>query len=283
MSSIRGKRLMGVLLAAVLAGASIFGVSTAVSKSGGGKIKPVARSDKGARNLAKAIFQGNPKRLANSKFVAAPPGNKPIGVSTKKLAGFPQRGGSYAILTTGCARLADNKNKSASSGCRDGGLKVRGARDVTIWRIRVQVPRGKNCLSFRFKFLSEEYPEFVKSEYNDAFIAEWGGAPRWNAGSKTDPKILARHNFATTGNGKLISANAAGVARMSRGPAKGTTYDGATRKLRASTRVKPGKHLLHLSIFDQGDRQYDSAVFIDRLKMRHAAKSKCKSGVVRSN
>ncbi len=274
------KRLTGLLLAALLAGASIFGVSAAVSKSGSGKIVSVPRSDKGARDLAKAIFEGNPKRLGNSKFVTTPPGNNPIAVSNKRLAGFPQRGGSFAILTNGCARLADMKNKFGSTGCRNGGLKIRGARDVTIWRIKVKVPKGKNCLSFRFRFLSEEFPEFVSSEYNDAFIAELGRAPRWNAGSKTDPSILARHNFATTGNGKLISANGAGLTRMYRKTARGTTYDGATRKLRASTPIKPGKRLLHLSIFDQGDRQYDSAVFVDRLKLRNA--NKCKSGVVKS-
>lgn len=46
---------------------------------------------------------------------------------------------------------------------------------------------------------------------------------------------------------------------MSRAAARGTTYDAATGKLRASTPVKPGYHLLYLSLFDQGDRQWDSA------------------------
>jgi hypothetical protein len=43
--------------------------------------------------------------------------------------------------------------------------------------------------------------------------------------------------------------------------------------------VKSGnRHTLFLSIFDQGDRQYDSAVFLDGLKFRD--RSSCKSGVV---
>ena len=54
-----------------------------------------------------------------------------------------------------------------------------------------------------------------------------------------------------------------------------------TGKLRASTPVKPGQGLLYLSLFDQGDRQYDSAVFIDRLLVRHS--NSCKSGLVGSN
>ncbi len=34
------------------------------------------------------------------------------------------------------------------------------------------MPTGANCLSFNFKFYSEEYPDFVGQSYNDAFIAE---------------------------------------------------------------------------------------------------------------
>ena len=83
---------------------------------------------------------------------------------------------------------------------------------------------------------------------------------------------------AKTRDGKLVSVNGTGIARVSRAAAKGTTYDAATGKLRASTRVTPGPKILNLSIFDQGDRQYDSAVFVDRLLVRHAAK--CRSGLV---
>lgn len=274
------RSLIAVFLAAGLAITALTGAGVATSKSGGSAIKPVRRSDDGATRLAKAIFQGNRKRLARAKFVTTPPGNHPVAVSKKKLAGFPRRGGSFALLTTGCPRFADRPNKSPKSGCRDGGLKIRGARDVTTWRIRLNVPKQANCLSFRFRFLSEEYPEFVGSIYNDAFIAELSNAPRWNANGNTDPTIDAPRNFATTNNGKLISVNATGVARVSKRQAKGTTYDAATRKLRASTPIKPGKRLLHLTIFDQGDRQYDSAVFIDRLLLRKA--KKCKSGLVGS-
>jgi hypothetical protein len=175
------------------------------------------------------------------------------------------------------------KDKSSSTGCRDGGVRIRGARDVTILRIRVAVPKQANCLSFRFKFLSEEYPEYVGSEFNDAFLAEIDHSPNWKASDNQSPAISAPDSFATTRRGKdIISVNGTGVAKVSRGAAKGTTYDAATGKLRASTPVKPGRPaLLYLSLFDQGDRQYDSAVFIDRLLVRKA--KKCKSGLVRSN
>ena len=68
-----------------------------------------------------------------------------------------------------------------------------------------------------------------------------------------------------------ISINAAGAASMSEGEAAGTTYDGATPLLSASTPITSGAHSLYLSIFDQGDHIYDSAIFLDRLRLGTAA------------
>ena len=242
-------------------------------------IKPVPRSDSGATRLAQSIFEGSGRKLVRAKFVAVPPGHDPVATSRRNLGGFPRKGKSFAILSTGCAHFAQRKNYGGATGCKDGGVKTRGARDVTIWRIRVKVPKGANCLSFRFKFLSEEFPEFVGSEFNDAFIAELDHSPRWTAADNRSPVIEAPDSFATTRNGQdIISVNATGPAKVSARAAKGTTYDAATGKLRASTPVRPGHHLLYLSLFDQGDRQWDSAVFIDRLLIRRA--NNCRPGLV---
>ena len=269
------------VLVAVAALACLAAVAWADHDSDGKKsIVFVDRSDKSATHLASAISEGPQADLVRSKFVTVPPGGQPVAISDMNLSGFPRAGHSFAILSTGCALLADNPNKSGKLGCRNGGVKARGGRDVIIWRIRVKVPRGANCLSFRFKFLSDEYPEWVDSIYNDALIAEVGHAPKWNASGNQDPTIRAPRNFATTRDGNLVSVNGTGVARVSRAAAKGTTYDAATGKLRASKRVKPGSQLLYISIFDQGDRQYDSAVFIDQLLVRNS--KNCKSGVVAS-
>ena len=64
---------------------------------------------------------------------------------------------------------------------------------------------------------------------------------------------------------------------MRRSLARGTTFDGATRLLRASTKITPGRHRLYLSIFDQGDRIYDSAVFLDNLRANR--RTPCTSGL----
>lgn len=265
----------GILVAVGTGGALAF------HKNESKQITPVGRSDNSATHLARSIVEGNRNMIVRSKFITVPPGGAPVAISEKRLSGFPRRGRAFAILSTGCAQAADNANNSGNTGCRNGGVKTRGARDVVIWRIRVRVPKGNNCLSFRFKFLSEEYPEWVDSRYNDALIAELTNSPNWRASDNQEPSIRAPRNFAKTRDGNLISIHGTGIARVTRRAAKGTTYDAATGMLRASTRVKPGQHLLHISLFDQGDRQYDSAAFIDRLLVRRAAK--CRSGVVKDH
>jgi hypothetical protein len=214
--------------------------------------------------------------IRRAVFSSVPPGSKPAAVSTTKLAGFPNKGNSFGILTTGNARKADDPNDAPDSGSEASGPSVRGARDVTIMRIDLRVPRKMNCLSFSFRFLTEEYPEFVGQEFNDAFIAELGTSS-WTAGTKEDPTINSPRNFARDTTGSPIRVNKTGVTGMTAARAKGTTYDGATRMLRASTPIKPGKRKLYLSIFDQGDRIYDSAVFLDNL--RTSRTKKCVTGV----
>lgn len=58
----------------------------------------------------------------------------------------------------------------------------------------------------------------------------------------------------------------------------GTTYDGATPLLTARAVVTPGAtNTLYLTVFDQGDGIYDSAVFLDNLRYESIDPAKCKS------
>ncbi len=260
-------------------------VAVAVAAVGGAtsaeaKISALPSQDsqfrKGSTALAKAMAQ-SPARIKRGSFSIIPPGGRPAAISTTKLAGFPRHGSSYAILSNGDSRYAARKNNSGSFGRGAGGPFVRGARDVLIFRVDVRVPKGASCLSVSFRFLSEEFPEFVQSEFNDAFIAELNGST-WTARSNEDPTIDADRNFAKDPNGRNISVNQAGAFTINADNAKGTTYDGATEILRASTRVEPGTETVYFSIFDQGDRHYDSAVFLDNLRLDD--KEECATGVV---
>ena len=231
---------------------------------------------KGSTSLARAMAE-SPRVVRRGRFSLLPPGGRPAAISTTRLAGFPRHGKSYAILSTGDARQASRRNSAPDFGRGSGGPFVRGARDVVIFRIDLRVPSNASCLSFRFRYLTEEFPEFVSSEFNDAFIAETNDTT-WTTASNEDPTISAPGNFAETEGGRLISVNASGPAALSAENARGTTYDGATPILRASTPINPGRRTVYLSIFDQGDRQFDSAVFLDKLELDR--RSPCESGAV---
>ncbi len=132
-------------------------------------------------------------------------------------------------------------------------------------------------MSVDFRFLSDEFPEFVGSSVNDAFVAELDVSD-FSADSSQSNRVIAPHNFAFDAQGNVISINTTGATEMSEAEATGTTYDGATPPLRAFTSITPGTHTLYLSIFDQGDSIYDSAVFLDNLVVFTAPVGGCREG-----
>ena len=201
----------------------------------------------------------------------------PTGIGDSALAGFPTAGGSYGIITSGDANLADDANVDVGSGEAwfQTGTPIAGnVWDQQVLRVDLPAATG-NCLAFDFRFLSEEFPEFVIEGYNDAFVAQ---LDTWNV--SVDPgaqKVNAPGDFAA-GAGDSISVDAAGPSSMNAAEAAGTTYDGATLRLIARASVAPGSvHSLYLTMFDQGDSILDSAVFVDNIRFESAAAGQCKS------
>jgi hypothetical protein len=218
-----------------------------------------------------------------ASFDAIPPNGAPAAVADEPLASFPTSGSSYAVLSTGNATFADNVNLSGSDTENNGGGHVSGRGgndfDVVVLRIGVNVPGGTNCLSFDFRFLTEEFPEHIGQTVNDAFIAELDGSS-WT--TSADGTVTAPGNFAFDPAGRQISVNASGETSMSSADASGTTYDGGTPLLRASTSVSAGAHTLFLSVFDQGDAILDSAAFVDNLTFTQEPPGGCVSGARRA-
>jgi len=275
-ASSRGPRRRRGAVFAVVAGIGLGGVGAAVAAT---KItaKALDRDHVSARVLGRAIM-ANPKQLRDAEFLISPAEGSPrvlVHATHEAIAGYPRKNGDFAILSNGCGLRFNHPNYKGATGCDDAGPTFRGTRDATIMRLSLNVPSSATCLSFRFRFLSNEYPVYVGSQYNDAFIAEldhstWDSAPN-------DPAITAPDDFAKTVDGHLITINATGVGKVSTANAKGTGYDAGTKVLRASTRITRGRHYLYLSIFDQGDRQFDSAVFLDGLTLDR--RSPCTRGI----
>lgn len=221
----------------------------------------------------------NADTFEDAEFVAIPPSGTPHAVSDTPLTDFPQDGSTYGLLTTGDAGLADDPDDSGSSGVNNNGPSVRGNSDfdVSILRIDMSPQFYTNCLRLDFRFLSEEFPEYVDSDFNDAFVAELNQST-WTT---QDSTIDAPDNFAFDSNGDVVSVNTTGREAMTEGEAEGVTYDGSTSTWTASTPIEvgdnngdlPGVHSIYLSIFDQGDHVYDSAVFADNLRFGVTAES----------
>ncbi|HMC37138.1 MAG TPA: choice-of-anchor L domain-containing protein [Actinomycetota bacterium] len=253
-----------------------------LSLLGGVLARPALADDQAlATSLANAVAS-DPSQVTAASFVAKPPNGTPDAVGMSTLASFPTDGTSYGILTTGDASLAGTGPQSNFASADDSGghRPNEGTQnptdyDGTILRIDLNVPSGITCLSFDFRFLSEEYPQFVGSQFNDAFVAELDH----NTWSTNGSTISAPDNFAFDPQHHVISINSTGVASMSAGEAAGTIYNGATTGLKALTPITSGSHSLYLSIFDQGDHIYDSAVFVDNLLLGTGSGSQCQKGV----
>ena len=226
-----------------------------------------------ALTIAQAIASSS-VAVTGASFVASPPSGTPNGVSTSNLSGFPVDGADYGILTSGDVSSVDQPGSFADTS--NGGGNVRGNTDldVSILKIDLTVPQGANCLTINFKFLSEEFPDFVGSSFNDAFIAELDTSD-WTTSGST---ISAPHNFAFDASNDVVSINSTGLGGMSPAAGVGTAFDGpagpgpdpagaATVLLGAATPVTAGAHSVYLSIFDQGDSALDSAVFVDNLRI----------------
>lgn len=249
---------------------------------------PGIQSTRDANQVASAITSPS-LDLLGATFLSLPPGDggsvttpaswvetAPGPIHGPALAGFPTNGTSYAILTTGNPQLADDANSSGSSGANVQGPNVRGNSDldVTILRLSVNVHAGQNCLAFDYRFMSEEFPEFVGSSVNDAFIAE-----RDTSNWTTNSSVITRPNDFASGPAVPISVNGVGPTAVTAAQAAGTTYDASTNLLTGRTPVTPGNHTVFLSIFDQGDHIYDSAIFVDNLRTAIGSAGSCKAPV----
>jgi gliding motility-associated-like protein len=123
-------------------------------------------------------------------------------------------------------------------------------------------------VEFRYVFGSEEYPEFVGSEYNDVFgffISGPGIAGRQNIAlipETTQP--VAINNVNAGQNSNYFVGNGNGTQAPYNASNQYVQYDGLTTVLTASSNVQCGQtyHII-LAIADVGDGRYDSGIFLE--------------------
>lgn len=176
--------------------------------------------------------------------------NSAIGYSTSPLANFPPGSDiKFGILSTGRVTDIPTANTSGSQGTDLGPWGTAG--DKATLSFTVPVPKNAGAIGFNTTFLSEEYPEYVGSIYNDKFRA-----------------LLNGKNVALDIYGKPIEVNN-NFFNPSLTP-KGTFFDGQTSPLAIRAALPSGSQggnvNLTFSVEDVGDGIYDSAVFLNDLK-----------------
>lgn len=146
----------------------------------------------------------------------------------------------YAFLTTGAG-----SNSGAAS---------RMAREIVV-------PEGAKELVIDYVFVSQEYPAWVGTIYNDAFVAYVAGDTKFLlAETVTGNQGQWKDFFTPIGNVRESHVNVGGVD----GKFGGTT---GARQKRIPVNGCGGRAVtLVFGVADVGDRIYDSAVAIDRLR-----------------
>ena len=240
-------------------------------------VTPVTPDDAGALALAQAAGAASPGLVTGARFETLPDGAPAAhgtagpGACTEGSpatrdcpTGVPGLV-SAALLTTGSAAEASGEREPAAPASGgDPALITDGVRgtsdgDVTVLAVDLDVPEEATCLRFDYRYATEEAPQYVGTRFNDGFVAELD-ATTWTTTGVSE--LEAPASFARTAGGLLLDTNTVHGAAARDLNAAWTTYDYATHLLRAATPITPGAHTLYLSIFDQGDRSYDSAVFL---------------------
>ncbi len=248
-------------------------VSAATAAEASGAVTPSRDANAVAAGL---IESAPPGSVIGAEFVTLPPNGNPAGSGDSNLATFPLDADAFTILGSGDVDAADAANSSTSSSTDNGGGSGGHGQvfDLVTLRLDLQVPASTNCLTFDFRLLSEEFPEFIGSEFNDGFVAEIDQSDFRVAGPGD---VQAQRNFAIDENGRVPTVNSTGTSADN---AIGTTYDGATPIIRATTPITAGGHPLFLSVYDASDAIYDTSVFVDNLRLRNVPAELCTKGAV---
>ena len=211
--------------------------------------------------------------LSNSQVASVDfRGSDPRGDTTftDVASNFPQEGESYLALSSGCAGAALDPNDEEDFSCvLDNGPDGPGnATDIVRMELELNVPSDASTIQFDLKYLSEEFPEFVGSSFNDAFVVEMGQST-FTVDSNNN--LIAPDNLVFDGNGNPITINTTGATGMTSGGAVGTTYDGGTQVLTTTIQVPDTSTVtLVFSIFDVADRIYDSTILLDNFRFQES-------------
>lgn len=200
----------------------------------------------------------------------------------------PLDGDNFIVLSTGIAgaELVTTEGDRNSTGDERGTWfrnKYSTPRDEVILEMELLVPKHMHTLWYYFMFISTEYPEYIGSPYNDRFTVTVDSPSKGistftcnvNNGSFEDEEFI---NLTGTGFDIYpVDGDPNNVDQVNTDYVEGKVDAGAT----AITWVGGERHpvtpqekiTVTFSIADQGDNQFDSAVFLDKVFFSGYAKT----------
>lgn len=236
-------------------------------------------------------------RFNNASSVISTPN---IGTfQSNAFAGLMMEGG--IVMTTGSVNAAVGPNNATDMSSPIDGYYV----DPEMSAVATNTINGcatldfdfvslSGVVSFNYTFASEEYPEYVCSEYNDVFAFFVTGPdpatgeevtrniaiiPGTVSDSTPDGIAVAINSVNPGVPGASVSVPGTGCYYNFSGfyadnnfgndngsvtPNEGIQYDGYTNKLTAQTTVVPCQvYHMHISVCNVGDNDYDSGVFLE--------------------
>ncbi len=185
---------------------------------------------------------------------------------------------SGVVMTTGTVLNTGNgphgPNNSGSSGVENGapgiGLlsNLVGGSTYDAAVLEFDFVPYSDTVRFNYVFGSEEYPEYVGSQFNDVFgfFISGPGIPggMQNIARLQNGQAVAINNVNAGSNSGFFVNNGDGNSAPQNGSANYIQYDGFTKVLTAESKVQCGQtyHLI-IAIADVGDRIYDSGIFLE--------------------
>lgn len=226
------------------------------------------------------INQQNPTTLVQNVFVNQ---NSGVTISNITYNGSPQAIGYFdgsatniglnsgILMTTGNLGIAVGPNNKPDAGINNNApayqpltALVGGTQTFNASVLQFTFVSKSPNVEFRYVFASEEYPEYVGSQYNDVFAFFISG-PGF-AGMQNIARIPGTNLPVTINNVNAGSYNQYFVNNGDGTSAGGPTiqFDGFTRPLVAKATVVPCQpYVLTIAIADVSDPIYDSGVFLE--------------------
>lgn len=234
-----------------------------------------------------AYLVGNGVTVSNAMF------NGTVGtVATDHIGTFSANGftglsmDAGVIMTTGCISVAPGPNSADGASSTQCGYysdsQLQPLATATIngcATLDFDFMCNASTVEFNYVFASEEYPEYVCSEFNDIFAFFISGPDPEGGTMNRNIAIIPGTVTDANPNGVVVAINSVNPGtNTSEGclsqysqyynsnpsGSTGIQYDGYTTKLTATANIVPGAtYHMHLSICNVGDNSFDSGVFLE--------------------